>query len=139
LCSIPGTFAGFGKSSIKLLDALQNGTVLPEIQDGSSGDFKYLSCPTVETDPEVQQNYDEIFRQQLGGDPKIDDYFEGGTAVPPLPPHASFKELEVELAIIGNWIENQNSPLLRRIIAKGATPQNACILQILAIIGKWIV
>lgn len=81
LFSIPGTFAIFGKSWIELMDALQNGTELPRIQDGSSGDFRYLSCPTVETDPKVQQSYDVNFGQKLGRDPQISDYFEGGTAV----------------------------------------------------------
>lgn len=75
LFSIPGTFAVFGKSSIELLDALQNGTELPKILDGSSGDFTYLSYPTVPTNAEVQQEYDRIFRQ-LGRDPQISDYFE---------------------------------------------------------------
>jgi hypothetical protein len=88
LFSIPGTFAIFGKSWIELVDALQNGTELSGVRDGSSGDFSYLSCPTVETDPEVQQSYDDNFRRQLGRDPEISDYFEGGTAVPPLPSHA---------------------------------------------------
>jgi hypothetical protein len=87
LFSIPGTFAVFGKSLIELVDALQNGTELPRIQDGSSGDFTYLSCPTVPTDSDVQKKYDD-FRRQLDKDPEISDYFEGGTAVPPLPPHA---------------------------------------------------
>lgn len=89
LFSIPGTFAVFGKSSIELMDALQNGTELPKNRDGSSGDFTYLSFPTDPTDPEVQQEYDRIFGEyfrQLGRDPQISDYFEGETAVPPLPP-----------------------------------------------------
>lgn len=87
LFSIPGTFTVCGKSWIELVDALQNGTELPRVHSiHQFGDFRYLSCPTVETDPEVQKNYDEIFRQKLGRDPEISDYFEGGTAVPPLPP-----------------------------------------------------
>jgi hypothetical protein len=81
LFSIP-EYASFGDSWIKLMDALQNGTELPRVQDGSSGDFGYLSCPTVPTDQEVEKNYDENFRQQLGRDPEIGDYAEG-TAVPP--------------------------------------------------------
>ena len=80
LFSIPGTFAIFGKSWIELMDALQNGTELPRIQDGSSGDFRYLSFPTVSTDSDVQQSYDVNFGQKLGRDPKISDYL-GGTAV----------------------------------------------------------
>jgi len=79
LFSIPGTFAVLGKSSIDLIDALQNGTELPEILDGSSGDFTYLSFPTVPTDPEVQQDYYRIFRahfEQLGREPKITDFDE---------------------------------------------------------------
>ena len=88
LFSIPGTFAVFGKSWIELVGALQNGTELPKILDGSSGDFTYLSCPTDPTDPDVQQEYDFNFGQKLDTDPKIGDYFEGGTAVSPLPPHA---------------------------------------------------
>ena len=79
LFSIPGTFAVFGKISIELMDALQNGTELPKILDGSSGDFTYLSFPTDPTDPEVQQKYDRIFRahfEQLGRKPKISDFFE---------------------------------------------------------------
>jgi hypothetical protein len=116
LFSIPGTFAIFGKSWIELMDALQNGTELSRIQDGSSGDFRYLSCPTVETDPKVQQSYDEIFGEyfrQMGREIEISDYAEGGsrfhpggTAVPPLPPHAPpclFEKLQI-LAIIGKWI-----------------------------------
>ena len=93
LFSIPGTFSVFGKNWIELVDALQNGTELTKIRDGSNGDSTYLSCPTVETDPEVQKIYDTIFRQKLGRKPEISDYFEGGsalppggTAVPPLPP-----------------------------------------------------
>jgi hypothetical protein len=81
LFSIPGTFAGFGKSSIKLLDALQNGTELPKNRDGSSDNFRYLSCPTDPTDQDVQQEYDVNFRQKLGRDPEIGDYMGGGTAV----------------------------------------------------------
>ena len=80
LFSIPGTFKVFGNRWIELVDALQNGTELPRIQDGSSGDFRYLSCPTVETDPKVQQSYDVNFGQKLGRDPKISDSL-GGTAV----------------------------------------------------------
>jgi hypothetical protein len=86
LFSIPGTFSIFGKNWIELVDALQNGTELSRIQDGSKGDSTYLSFPTVPTDPDVQKKYDD-FRRQLDRDPKIGDYF-GGTAVPPLPPHA---------------------------------------------------
>lgn len=86
LFSIPGTFKVFGENWIQLMDALQNGTELPRSRDGYSGDYRYLSCPTAPTDPEVQQNYDEIFRQQLGRDPEIGDYFEEASAVPPLPP-----------------------------------------------------
>lgn len=80
LFSIP-EYASFGDSWIKLMDALQNGTELPRVQDGSSGDFGYLSCPSSPVDPEVQQNYDDNFQQQLGRDPEIGDYFEGRTAV----------------------------------------------------------
>jgi hypothetical protein len=81
LFSIPGTFAVFGKSWIKLVDALQNGQELTEIRDGSKGNFRYLSCPTSPTDPNVQKKYDVNFGQKLGRDPQISDYFEGGTAV----------------------------------------------------------
>jgi hypothetical protein len=81
LFSIPGTFKVFGNRWIELVDALQNRTELPIVEDGSSGDFPYFSCPRVPTDPKVQQIYDTIFRQQLGRDPEISDYFEGGTAV----------------------------------------------------------
>jgi hypothetical protein len=81
LFSIPGTFKVFGNRWIELVDALQNRTELPIVEDGSSGDFSYFSCPRVPTDPKVQQIYDTIFRQQLGRDPEISDYFEGGTAV----------------------------------------------------------
>jgi len=73
LFSIPGKFTVFGKSWIDLIDALQNGTELPKIRDGSSGDFTYLSCPTVPTDPKVQQEYDRIFG---GRDPQISDFFD---------------------------------------------------------------
>ncbi len=86
LFSIPA-YAVFGKSWIELVDALQNGTELPRVQDGSSGDFRYLSCPTVETDPEVQRSYDEIFGEyfrQMGRKIEINDYAEGGSALPPL-------------------------------------------------------
>jgi len=73
LFSIPGTFAIFGKSCIELMDDLQNGTKLSKFRDGSSGDFTYLSCPTVPTDPKVQQEYDRIFG---GRDPQISDFFD---------------------------------------------------------------
>jgi hypothetical protein len=81
LFSIPGTFSVFGKSWIELVDALQNGQELTEIRDGSKGNFRYLSCPTSPTDPNVQKKYDD-FRRQLDKDkdPKIVDYLEG-TAV----------------------------------------------------------
>jgi len=77
LFSIPGTFTVFGKSWIELVDALQNGTELPKVQDGSSGDFRYLSCPTAPTNPEVQRSYDEIFGEyfrQMGRKIEINDY-----------------------------------------------------------------
>ena len=83
LFSIP-EYASFGDSWIKLMDALQNGTELPRCQDGSSGDFSYLSYPIAPTDPDVQRNYDEYFRRQLGRDPEIGDYFEEGSALTPL-------------------------------------------------------
>jgi hypothetical protein len=70
----------FGKSWVELMDALQNGTELPKIRDGSSGVFTYLSCQRVPTDPKVQDEYDENFRQQLGRDPEIGDY-AGGSAL----------------------------------------------------------
>ena len=82
LFSIPGTFKVFGKSWIELVDALQNGTELPRSWDGSSGDFRYLSFQTDSTDPEVQRSYDQNFRQQLGRDPEIGDYFEEASARP---------------------------------------------------------
>ena len=82
LFSIPGTFKVFGKSWIELVDALQNGTELPRSWDGSSGDFRYLSFQTDSTDPEVQRSYDQNFRQQLGRDPEIGDYFEEASALP---------------------------------------------------------
>ena len=88
LFSIDGNFKDFGKNWIDLMDALQNGTKLPRIQGGSSSNYTYLSFLKVPTDAEVQESYDKTFRQQLGRDPIISDYFEGGTAVPPLPPHA---------------------------------------------------
>ena len=78
LFSIPGTFEVFGKVWIQLVDALQNGTELPKIRDGSSGDFRYLSDPTAPTDPEVQQKYDDNFGLQLGRYPEIGDYAEDG-------------------------------------------------------------
>ena len=73
LFSIPGTFSVFGKSWIELVDALQNGKELTEIRDGSKCDSRYLSCPTVETDPKVQDEYDEIFGKL---NPEISNYFE---------------------------------------------------------------
>ena len=76
LFSIP-EYASFGDSWIKLMDALQNGTELPRVQDGSFVDFSYISYPTDPTDPEVQRNYDEYFRRQLGRDPEFSDYTEG--------------------------------------------------------------
>jgi hypothetical protein len=79
---IPGTFTTFGKSWIELLDALQNRTELPRVQDALPDYFGYLSCPTDPTDPtdpEVQKKYDD-FRRQLDKDPEISDYL-GGTAV----------------------------------------------------------
>jgi hypothetical protein len=75
LFSIPA-YAVFGRSCVELMNSLQNGTQLPKIRDGSSSDSTYLSCPMVPTDPKVQQEYDENFRQQLGRDPEIGDYFE---------------------------------------------------------------
>ncbi len=81
LFSIPA-YAVFGRSWVELMDALQNGTELPNIRDGSSTDSTYLSCQRVPTDPKVQQEYDENFRQQLGRDPEIGDYAEG-SALPP--------------------------------------------------------
>jgi hypothetical protein len=72
LFSIHGTFSVFGKVWIDLMDALQNGTELTKIRDGSKGDFSYLSFPTSPTDPEVQKDYDENF----GREPKIGDFFE---------------------------------------------------------------
>jgi len=81
LFSIP-EYAVFGRSWVELMDALQNGTELPKIRDGSSSDSTYLSCPRVPTDPKVQQEYDENFRQQLDRDPEIGDYAEG-SALPP--------------------------------------------------------
>jgi hypothetical protein len=72
LFSIHGTFKVFGKNWIDLMDALQNGTELTKIRDGSKGDFSYLSFPTSPTDPEVQKDYDENF----GREPKIGDFFE---------------------------------------------------------------
>jgi hypothetical protein len=86
LFSIPGTFKVFGESWIELVDALQNGTELPRVQDGSSGDFRYLSCPIDETDPDVQSEYDVNFRQKLGRDPEIGDYMGGERQFPPYPP-----------------------------------------------------
>jgi hypothetical protein len=82
LFSIPETFSIFGKSWIELVDALQNGTELPRVQDALPDYFGYLSCPTDPTDPtdpEVQKKYDD-FRRQLDKDPEISDYL-GGTAV----------------------------------------------------------
>ena len=76
LFSIPGTFKVFGNRWIELVDALQNGTKLPKFCDESSDDFSYLSCPRVPTDPNVQEEYDKNFRQQLGRDPEIGDYFK---------------------------------------------------------------
>ncbi len=76
LFSIPGTFKVFGNRWIELVDALQNRTGLPKFCDESSDDFSYLSCPRVPTDPKVQEEYDEKFRQQLGRDPEIGDYFK---------------------------------------------------------------
>ncbi len=38
-------------------------------QDPVSRVFAYLSCQRVPTDPKVQEEYDENFRQQLGRDP----------------------------------------------------------------------
>ena len=73
LFSIPGTFSVFGESWIELVDALQNGKELTEIRDGSKCDSRYLSCPTVETDPKVQDEYDEIFGKL---NPEISNYFE---------------------------------------------------------------
>jgi len=84
LFSIPGTFKVFGENWIQLMDALQNGTELPRSRDGYSGDFTYFSCPRVPTDPKVQEEYDENFRQKLGRDPEICDYFEEGSALPPI-------------------------------------------------------
>lgn len=81
LFSIPGTFSIFGKNWIELVDALQNGTEFPKVRDGSKGDSTYLSCPTDPTNPKVKQEYDVNFGQKLDTDPKIGDYFEGGTAV----------------------------------------------------------
>jgi hypothetical protein len=81
LSSIPRTFSVFGKSSIDLINSLQNGKELPKIRDGLFGDFTYISCPTVPTDAEVQREYDVIFGQKLGRDPEIGDYFEGGSTL----------------------------------------------------------
>jgi hypothetical protein len=73
LFSIP-EYASFGDSWIKLMDALQNGTELPRCQDGSSGDFSYLSCPTDQTDPEVQSEYEQNFKKEDGDELQISDY-----------------------------------------------------------------
>jgi hypothetical protein len=73
LFSIP-EYASFGDSWIKLMDALQNGTELPRCQDGSSGDFSYLSCPTDQTDPEVQSEYEQNFKKEDGSELQISDY-----------------------------------------------------------------
>ena len=75
LFSIP-QYAVFGRNWVELMDALQNRTELPREWDGSSGEFRYLSCPTVETIHKVQNEYDEIFGQKLGRKPEISDYFE---------------------------------------------------------------
>jgi hypothetical protein len=72
LFSIP-EYAPFGDSWINLMDALQNGTELPKIRDGSSSYFRYISCTISPVDPSVQSVYDQTFRKK---DPKISDYFE---------------------------------------------------------------
>jgi hypothetical protein len=57
-------YAVFGKSWIELVDALQNGTEFPRVQGSRFiGDSRYLSCPTRETDPNVQKEYDEYFKK----------------------------------------------------------------------------
>jgi hypothetical protein len=66
-------YAVFGRSWVELMDSLQNGSSVPKIHDESSVDFRYLSFPTVETDPVVQRNYDENFKKD---DLQISDYFE---------------------------------------------------------------
>ena len=73
LFSIP-EYAVFGKSWIELVDALQNGTELPRVQDGSSDNFSYLSCPTALTDPEMQSEYEHNFKKEDGGELQISDY-----------------------------------------------------------------
>jgi len=75
LFSIPGTFKVFGKDWIQLMDALQNGTELPRVMDGSSGDFGYLSRPTVETDPKVQDEYNKNFGK-VNSRISVSDYFD---------------------------------------------------------------
>ena len=80
-----------GRSWIELMNALQNGTELPIVQDGGlSGDFGYLSCPTDPTDLEVQIEYNKNFRKEDGSELQISDYFGGGLQFPPLPPHAYY-------------------------------------------------
>jgi hypothetical protein len=79
LFSIPGTFAVFGETWIILMNALQYGTKLPNIMDGSSSDSTYLSFPKNPTDPKIQQDYDRIFGEyfrQLRRDPQISDFFD---------------------------------------------------------------
>jgi hypothetical protein len=73
LFSIP-KYAPFGRNWVELVDSLQNGTELPRCRDGSSGDFSYLSCPTVETVPEVQSEYNKNFKKEDGGELQISDY-----------------------------------------------------------------
>ena len=72
LFSIP-EYAPFGDSWIKLMNSLQNGTELPKIQNGSSSDSSYLSCPTAQIDLEIQRNYDENFGQ-LARESQISDF-----------------------------------------------------------------
>jgi len=75
LFSIP-EYAVFGRSWVELMNDLQNRKELPKILDGSSGNFRYLSCTTSQIDLEIQKNYDENFGRQLGREPKISDYFK---------------------------------------------------------------
>lgn len=82
LFSIPGTFAVFGKDWIDLLNALQKGEYPLKKWDGPSFDYRYrhLSFHTDPTDPEIQQEYNEIFGEyfrQLGREIEISDYAEG--------------------------------------------------------------
>jgi hypothetical protein len=79
LSSIPGIFSVYGRSSIDLINSLQNGTELPRIQGGSAGDYTYLSYLRAPTDPKIQQDYDAIFGEhfrRLGREPRISDFFD---------------------------------------------------------------